>query len=86
MALAEVSFGSVGIALPILLLAAALLVTAGLYAFRSTPPSVATALVAVGAILGGLGLAWTVLGPISAVVLIVLCTLDARRASASRIG
>jgi hypothetical protein len=52
MTLAEVSLGSVGIALPILLLAA-LLIAAGLYAFRSAPPWLGTALVVVGAIVGG---------------------------------
>jgi hypothetical protein len=46
--------GSVGIGLPLVLLAGALLVGAGLYASRSTSPWRATALVGVGAIAGGL--------------------------------
>jgi len=79
MALAELIFGSVGIGLPLLLLAAAVLVATGLYAPRSTAPWLTTSLVVAGAMAGGLALVWTIIGPIAAVVLIVLTAIDVRR-------
>jgi hypothetical protein len=79
MALAELIFGSVGIGLPLLLLAAAVLVATGFYASGSTSPWIATLLLVTGAMAGGLALVWTIIGPISAVVLIVLTAIDARR-------
>jgi len=79
LALAELIFGSVGIGLPLVLLAAAVLVATGLYASGSTSPWLTTSLVAAGAMAGGLALVWTIIGPIAAVVLIVLSASDARR-------
>ena len=79
MALAELIFGSVGIALPLVLLAAAALVGTGFYASGSASPWLATSLVVSGALAGGVALVWTIIGPIAAVVLIVLIVIDARR-------
>lgn len=79
MALAELIVGSVGIGLPLLLLAAAVLVATGLYASGLTSPWLTTSLVAAGAMAGGLALVWTIIGPIAAVVLIVLTAIDVRR-------
>jgi hypothetical protein len=63
----------------LILLVAAALVTAGVYAAAS--PWLAALSVAVGAIVGGMMLVWTLIGALLAVVLVVLCTIDARRAT-----
>jgi len=52
--------------------AAAVLVAAGVLALGRTSPRLAVALVTVGALVGGLFLAWTLVGPILALALIVL--------------
>jgi len=63
----------------IIFLAGAVLIAAGLFAFRRTSPWVAVALVTVGA-LGGSSMVWWTLGvPIVAIALIVLMVLGARR-------
>ena len=79
MALAELIFGSVGIGLPLVLFAAAVLVATGFYASGSVSPGLATSLVVAGALAGGVALVWTIIGPITAVALIVLIAIDARR-------
>jgi hypothetical protein len=78
MALAELIFGNVGIALPLVLLAAAVLVATGFYVSGSASPWLATSLVVAGALAGGVALVWTIIGPIAALVLIVLVAIDAR--------
>lgn len=60
-------------------LVAAGLVAAGLFAFRRGSPRLAVALVTVGALLGGVGLVWTLVAPILALVLIVLFAWGALR-------
>ena len=60
---------------------AAVLVAAGIVAFRRTAPRLAVALVTVGALLGAVMLMWTLLVPIMALTLIVLFALGARRGS-----
>ena len=64
-------------------LVAAVLVAAGIVAFRRTSPRLAVALVTVGALLGAVMLIWTLLVPIMALTLIVLVALGARRGSSA---
>lgn len=64
----------------VVLFAAAALVAAGMRTFGSTSPWLATALITVGAIAGSIGLVWTIVAPFVAIVLIVLCAVDAHRA------
>jgi len=66
----------------IVYLAAAVLVVAGLFAFSRTSPWLAFALVAVGALAGGIFLVWTLVVPIVALALIVLFASGALRSSA----
>jgi hypothetical protein len=61
----------------VIMLAAGLLVAAGLYAFRRSSPWLAVGLIAVGAVAGGAMLVWTIAAPIAAIALIVLSTLRA---------
>jgi hypothetical protein len=63
----------------ILYLAAGLLVAAGLVAFNRTSTRVAFALVTVGALAGAVGLVWTLVVPIVALVLIALFAQAALR-------
>ena len=63
----------------IFLVGAGVLVLAGLRVFERSPWAGA-ALVSVGAIVGGLVLAWSVAAPVAAIVLIVLSVVCARRA------
>ena len=62
----------------IFLVGAGVLVLAGLRVFERSPWAGA-ALVSVGAIVGGLVLAWSVAAPVAAIVLIVLSVVCARR-------
>ena len=78
MALAELVFSNAW--LGIFLLAAAAVVTSGVYVVAS--PSIAAALVSVGAMAGGMMLVWTIVGTLLAGALIVLCAIDVRRARA----
>jgi hypothetical protein len=77
MALAEFAFSNAWIGL--ILLVAAALVIAGVYAAASL--WLAVLLVTLGAIVGGMMLVWTIVGALLALVLVVLCTIDARRAT-----
>jgi hypothetical protein len=77
MALAEFAFSNAWLGL--FLLVAAAIVAAGVYA--AAPLWLAVLLVTLGAILGGMMLVWTIIGALLALVLVVLCTIDARRAS-----
>jgi hypothetical protein len=61
----------------VVMLAAGLLVAAGLYAFRRSSPWLAAGLVTAGALSGGTMLVWTIVAPIAAVALIVLSVLHA---------
>jgi|NGEPerStandDraft_6_1074524.scaffolds.fasta_scaffold106812_2 hypothetical protein len=62
---------------------AAVLVAAGIIAFRGEAPRLAVVLVTVGALLGAVMLVWTLLVPIMALTLIVLFALGARRGSSA---
>lgn len=55
------------------------LIGAGQYAFRVSRPWLATTLVVGGALMGGLMLAWTIIGGLLAVVLIMFSLIDASR-------
>lgn len=54
-----------------------LLITAGLFVFK-TRPAHAAALIAIGSVLGAVGLVWTLFLPVIAVVLVVLTVRRAR--------
>src|SRR5438093_11233778 len=71
-ALAELIFGSVGIALPLVLLAAAVLVGSGFNPSGSASPWLASSLVVAGSLAGAVARRWTIVGPIAAVVLPLL--------------
>ena len=62
----------------LLLLGGGLLILLGLFRFTS-PPALAVALVAIGALAGALALVWSIVAPVLAVALIVLMLLRARR-------
>jgi hypothetical protein len=62
----------------LLLMGGGLLILLGLFKFTS-PPLLAIALVAVGAIAGSLAVFWSVIAPILALVLIVLMIVRLRR-------
>jgi hypothetical protein len=61
----------------VVMLAAGLLVAAGLYAFRRSSPWLAVGLIAAGALAGGTVLVWTIAAPIAAIALIALSALHA---------
>jgi hypothetical protein len=65
----------------VILLAAAVLVAAGLFAFGRTSAWLAVALVTLGALAGGGVLVWTLVMPIAALALIVLFARNGLRGS-----